>query len=125
MRKALPFVPKDHPELPKLLREIERLSNLLGAELGDLELALIKRQGKPRTQPQINLDEFIPPEKGDMTEEGAYWTPEAVERRREEMKASLEQSAKELHDMIEQHGGAGDGQVQSTTDESAEIKRSS
>ena len=49
----LPIIPQDDPELEKVLNEIERLTNILGKEMSDLETQLTKGPGRPRKVPDI------------------------------------------------------------------------
>src|SRR6267142_6259110 len=54
LRKVLPFMPESDPERVRVLREIEKLTNQLGMEMNDLEIALTRGPGRPRLQPDIS-----------------------------------------------------------------------
>lgn len=54
LRRILPLMPEDDPERPKVVAKIEKLTNQLGVELTDLETALTRGPGRPRTEPIVS-----------------------------------------------------------------------
>lgn len=56
LRKVLPLMPDDHEERPRVLSQIERLTNQLGLEMSDLEISLSRGPGRPRLN--ANIEEF-------------------------------------------------------------------
>jgi hypothetical protein len=53
LRKVLPLMPDDDPEKPLVVKQIEKLTNQLGKEMTDLEIALARGPGRPRSQPIV------------------------------------------------------------------------
>lgn len=56
LRTLLPLLPNDHPEKAKVLRQIEDLTNKLGMEMTDLEIALKRGPGRPRQNPLVDAE---------------------------------------------------------------------
>lgn len=58
LRAVLAVMEEVHPERLKVVKEIESLTNKLGLEMTDLEIALSRGPGRPRQHPLID-DELI------------------------------------------------------------------
>jgi hypothetical protein len=135
LRKVMLVIEDDHPERPKVLREIEKLTNQLGMEMTDLEASLARGPGRPRQNPDV--DYLLPklpkdePNRAETQEErDLRFTKEQQERRDNLMRTavhetdagSIKESENELvklmelaNDKLVSHGGD-DERPESTTD---------
>lgn len=72
LRRVLPLIPEGDPERARTLRLIEKFTNQLGLEMTDLEIALSRRPGRPRLNPNVAEYEIEP-------EINTVMTPEEIE----------------------------------------------
>lgn len=89
LRAILPVLPDDHPEKMKVLNQIERLTNQLGMEMNDLEIALARGPGRPRQNPVVSeeLEALAKAEREKKELESAK--PESPEEREARVAAKL------------------------------------
>jgi hypothetical protein len=57
LRAVLPIMDENDPERPRVIGEIEKLTNQLGMEMNDLEIALARGPGRPRKLADISEHE--------------------------------------------------------------------
>jgi len=117
LRKILPLMKEDDPERPKVVAQIEKLTNQLGMEMTDLEIALARGPGRPRTIPDVrDYEEVLKRLEGQQPAEVETdeQRKERAEQKRQELYARVEaehpelkRSAEDLEAMqrMMQHGG--------------------
>jgi hypothetical protein len=107
-RRLLVQMPQDHPDLPAVLVEIDKLSNKLGAEVSDLEALLARRPGrhvgdKPTAPNPANVEASLLQQQ----REPSFWSAEAVAARARAVKSPDEQRSEvALRELVSLGGDA-------------------
>jgi hypothetical protein len=106
LRRILPLMPPEHEERPRVVAEIDKLTNQLGLEMTDLEAALARGPGRPRQSADVRELEKLTTKEEVLKEK-----LEAARKRREELLIRVEaeqpdalaESQRKLEEMMKQH----------------------